>query len=226
MMKRLCVTVVLAGLAAGSIGVLAAQDAAPAPAAQASTANPENQIKGAIPVRLVKPVDSKKLKEGDPIICETVAALHARSGLMIPSESKVIGHVTKSQARSKGDADSTLGIAFDKIEYAKGEDVPIKGILQAVGPSLGGSGPNVGPAEPGTLAGKGGSGTTAAPTSSMQIGGAKNGTPILVPTSQGVLGLKNLEMGSDGVLTSTGKEVKLDAGTQLLINVQIDLPSR
>ena len=60
----------------------------------------------------------------------------------------------------------------------------------------------------------------------MQIGGAKNGTPILVPTSQGVLGLKNLEMGSDGVLTSTGKEVKLDAGTQLLINVQIDLPSR
>ena len=52
-MKRLCVTVVLAGLAAGSIGVLAAQDAAPAPAAQASTANPDRtpDQSAAIPVQ-------------------------------------------------------------------------------------------------------------------------------------------------------------------------------
>lgn len=228
-MKRLLVTVIFAGLVAGSVSVLAAQSATSAapPAAQAGTANPENQIKGAMPVRLVKPIDSKKLKEGDTIVCETIATVHSRSGLMIPSGSKVIGHVTKAQARSKGDPDSTLGIAFDKIEYGKGEDVPINGTLQAVGPSLGSSGPNAGPADPGnSLSGRGGNGSSAPPTSSMQIGGARNGTPVLVSTSQGVLGTKNLQMGSDGVLTSTGKEVKLDPGTQLLINVQIDLPSR
>ena len=139
-MKRLCVSAVLAVL---SISLCFAQSTTPPAAgaqgtsAQAAPSNPDNQIKGSFPVRLEKSIDSKKLKEGDTVVCQTVTAVHSRSGLMIPSGAKVIGHVTQAQARSKGDSDSTLAITFDKIEYAKGEEIPMKGTLQAVGPSFG-----------------------------------------------------------------------------------------
>jgi hypothetical protein len=227
-MKRLCVSAVLAVL---SIPLCYGQGATPQAAdaqgtsAQAAPSNPDNQIKGSFPVRLEKSLDSKKLKEGDTVVFQTIAALHSRSGLMIPSGSKVIGHVTQAQARSKGNSDSMLGIAFDKIEYGKGEDIPMKGTLQAVGPSLGGQGPYMGAEQP-QLSGKNNAGSSAPPTSSMQISGPNSGTPVLGPQSQGVLGVKNLQMDANGVLTSPAKEVKLDSGMQLLIKAEIDLPSR
>jgi hypothetical protein len=40
------------------------------------------------------------------------------------------------------------------------------------------------------------------------------------------LGVKNLQMDANGVLTSPAKEVKLDSGMQLMIKAEIDLPSR
>jgi hypothetical protein len=227
-MKRLCVSAVLAVL---SVSLCFAQGETPQAAdaqgttAQAAPSNPDNQIKGSFPVKLEKSIDSKKLKEGDIVVFQTIAALHSRSGLMIPSGAKVIGHVTQAQARSKGNPDSTLAIVFDKIEYSKGEDIPIKGTLQAVGPSLGGNDLNVGAEQP-QLASKGGGGSSAPPTSSMQISGPASGTRILGPSSQGVVGVKNLQMDANGVLTSPGKEVRLDSGMQLLIKAEIDLPSR
>jgi hypothetical protein len=44
--------------------------------------------------------------------------------MLIPSGTKVIGHVTQAQARSKGDPQSSLAIVFDKFEVAKDEDIP------------------------------------------------------------------------------------------------------
>ena len=218
-MKPLCAAVVLAVL---TVGLVAAQEAAPA--AQPA-ANPANQIKGPIPVKLLKNIDSKKLKVGDTVTFQTVSAVHSNSGLMIPSGAMVIGHVTQAQARSKGDANSTLAIAFDKIEYSKGESIPMTGVLQAIGPSLGTSGPtnemygNV-------LSSKGGNGSSPPPTSSMQVGGAVSGTPVLTGGSQGVRGVKGLEMDSSGVLTSSSKEVRLDTDMQIIVRAEINLPSR
>ncbi len=234
-MKGLCGLAVLAAL---NISLCSAQDATPqaaatqAASAQAAPTNPGNQIKGSFPVKLEKSIDSKKLKEGDTIVCETVTPIHSRSGFMIPSGAKVIGHVTQAQARSKGNPDSTLAIAFDKIEYAKGEEIPMKGTLQAVAPSLGGaaldtsaSPPQLSTASHGAAGGSSG-GSNPPPTSTMQIAGPSSGTPILRPDSQGVLGVKNLQMDSNGVLTSPGKEVKLDSGMQLMIRAEIQLASR
>ena len=140
-MKRLCVLAVFTAL---SISLAAAQDDATpqtsgsqATSAQPAPNNPDNLIKGSFPVQLEKTLDSSKLKEGDTVVCKTVTAIRSRSGLMIPSGAKVIGHVIQAQARSKGDAESKLAIEFDKIEYAKGEEMPMKGTFQAIGPSLG-----------------------------------------------------------------------------------------
>lgn len=203
-----------------------------AAAVQDTGAARQPEIRGTFPVTLSKSLDSRKLKEGDTVLCITSAVLHAGSGLMVPAGSKVVGHVTQAQARSSGSSDSTLAIVFDKIEYAKGEEIPIKGVLQAIAPSLGDSEPNTGPAESGSLGGganrnSGASpGTAPPPTSSIQLSGPAKGTPVLTATSQGVMGVKNLQLDANGVLTSPGKDVKLDSGMQLLVRAEIETSSR
>ncbi|HKD85952.1 MAG TPA: hypothetical protein VKB58_14460 [Terriglobales bacterium] len=192
--------------------------------ASASAAEPE--IRGSFGVSLIKPLDSKKMKDGDQVICQTSGTMRSRSGLLITSGTKVIGHITQAKARSKGDSDSTLGIVFDKIEVSKEKEIPFKGVLQAVGPSLGSSGPetSVGGGA-GMMAGHGGSSTMGAPASGpgMQIGDTGS-HPMLNSQSVGVLGIRNLQMDKDSVLTSTGKEVKLDLGTQMMIRAEIAIP--
>jgi hypothetical protein len=64
----------------------------------------------------------------------------------------------------------------------------------------------------------------AGPNSGIHSLNGSSTRPILQAQSQGVLGIKNLEMGKDSVLTSTNKEVKLDSGTQMMIRAEIDIP--
>jgi hypothetical protein len=176
---------------------------------------------------LVKGLDSKKVKEGDPVICQTIAALHSRSGLLIPSGAKVIGHVTLATARSKGSPDSTLAVVFDKIEVTKGKELPMKGTLQAIGQPVQDTGPNTGAAGSNVLMGgdkSGGSPGTTPPPMAAQPAMGNTARPVLIATSQGVLGLHNLQLDANGVISSPGKEVKLDNGTQMLIHAVITIP--
>lgn len=229
-MKRWCISLAVALLsltfAFAQDGGQVAPNSPPSTTPSAATSS-SGLIKGSFPIILPKGIDSKKLKQGDTVICETVAPLRTSVGI-IPSGSKVVAHVTEAKARSKGDSESALGMTFDKIEYGKGKEAPMKATLQAVGPSLGGdSGPNTGAGGSGVLGGRGDAtpGTTASPQPTSSMGGPKS-KPILIPTSEGVLGIKNLEMNKDGILTSPNKEVKLDNGTQLLIRAEIQVPTQ
>jgi len=220
-------------LAQGSASALQANSAAASPQA-ASSGNQDNMIRGAFATVLVKGVDSKKLKDGDEIICQTLGPIHAPSGLLIPTGSKVIGHVTQATARGKGDSNSTLAMVFDKIEITKGKEVSMKGTLQAVAPSIGtGGGPDTGANIGGSNMGKasGGGGSSAAsmapPNQTVGIGAnqMKPGShPLLNSQSEGALGYHDLSMDKNNVLTSTGKEVRLDNGTQMIIRAEIEMP--
>ena len=44
------------------------------------------------------------------------------------------GHVTAAKARSKGDSDSHLTVAFDKLNVTNGKQLSVKGTVQAVFP--------------------------------------------------------------------------------------------
>jgi len=191
-----------------------------APATQPdSSASDSSVVHGVIPVTLAKAIDSKKLKEGDEISAKTVVALRSSSGVTVPLGSNVIGHVTQAKARSKGDSESSLGIAFDKIELPGGKDMPIKGALQAVGPNpSAGSGPDTGAAGGNSLNVGNGSTAAAGPSLGLQAG-QQGGGKILNPKSTGVVGIKNLQL-DNSVLTSTGKEVKLDQGSQMMIKIE------
>jgi hypothetical protein len=204
-------------------------------------------LQGTFPAVLSKSLDSKKLKVGDEVIGQTAGPLQDQSGKEIPRGSKVVGHVTQAQARSKGDAQSSLAMVFDKIEVAHGgEAIPIKGVLQAVAPGAviqgaqgGGFPPDIGPGSaPGSSGGAPNLGTGpggsfpsgplgrsggGAPTNgpSQQQPGATTGVaPTLSTATKGVVGIHNLEMDNNSVLTSSGKQVKLDSGTQLMIRAE------
>jgi len=188
------------------------------PAAQAATqssaaqsADPTGKSHGIFTVELLKPLDSKKLKEGDPVEAKLIGGITLPNGTPVARGTKVVGHVTEAKARSKSDSQSTLGIAFDKIVRAPGEEVPMHGIIQALAPN-----PNADVTTGGGMGYGDLKQATAAPAAPDT---RQAPAPILNEQSAGVLGIKNMQLGPEGVLTSSGKEVKLDSGTRILLNV-------
>jgi hypothetical protein len=122
----------------------------------------------------------------------------------------VIGHVTEAKARAGGDPQSSLGIAFDKVELKDGKTLTISAVIRAVGPaqeSQGGGGVNYG-----------GLNQAVEHTSAGTNWGATQG---LNGDSVGVVGIKGLELSSDGVLKSGDKAVKLDSGAQIILKAQV-----
>jgi hypothetical protein len=170
---------------------------------------------------LTKALDSKQLKEGDEVFAKTAATLRTHSGIEIPAGSKVIGHVTQATARSKGSAQASLGIVFDKIELPGGKVMPIKGVLQAVGPNPQAFVPDTGSSMGGNNMNSGTGNTAPAGTGmGMQVPGQQGGGKMLNPHSTGVVGIKGLQLEGKSVLTSSGKEVKLESGSQMLIQAE------
>jgi hypothetical protein len=86
----------------------------------------------AINASLSSPVDSKKAKEGDEVNARTTEAIKAQGKTVLPKGTKLVGHVTRASARGKGDAESALGIAFDKAILKGGEEIPLSGSIQAL----------------------------------------------------------------------------------------------
>ncbi|MGA2903124.1 MAG: hypothetical protein ABSD98_04790 [Candidatus Korobacteraceae bacterium] len=198
-------------ITAGTRLLPAAHAQAAMQSSMAQSAAPTGKSHGTFTVELVKPLDSKKLKEGDEVEARLTGGITLPNGSEVARGSKVTGHVTEAKARSKGGSESSLGIVFDKIVRAPGEEAPIKGVLQAVAPN-----PNSEVTTGGYIGYGGLNEATQKPAAPDT---RKEPTPILNDQSTGVLGIKNMQLGPDGVLTSSGKEVKLDGGTRILLNV-------
>lgn len=271
--------------AASSTGATASQatQATTQGATAKTAASATNQTAGAlqvpagtkIPAVLSKSIDSKKAKAGDKIEARTVADIVSAGKVMIPRNSKLIGRVTEAQAKSKGSAESKLGIVFDRLEMKKGQVVPIQANIQAIakavqqtsiqqdsvemgsagsygggasgsagGGLVGGAAGTAGSTVGGVAGGVGGVadsatstagnvgsgvGSTVGSATSGTVGAAGNSVGVagtLNSNSTGVVGLKDLQLtnstsatGSASVMTSSGKSVKLDSGSQLMLNV-------
>ena len=217
----LCIALFCLGV---SVNVVVAGQAQP----QSSATNiplPNDKPHGPMPAELVKSLDSKKLKEGDPVSAKITAELHTKEGTTIPRGSILGGHVTEAKARSKGDPQATLAFTFDKLTMPDGKTTDVKGVLQAVAPSLhaGDSGAQSGSIGPGMMAGHEGAGTGTTPPPMPTVSQSSQASvPMLNGQSKGVIGIHNLQLGDNGVLTSTGKEVKLDSGVQMIIQVTVE----
>jgi hypothetical protein len=199
-----------------------------------------------IPVELTKTVDAKKVKTGEQIEAKVTEDLKASNGeVILPRDTKVMGHVTEAQARNKEQKESQIGIAFDRAVMKNGGNITMPMSIQAVIAPAALNGNNSGsdnppqtqsaPSMSGTQAGLNGGrnpgmGTgTPMPTSTIPNGGpgnipANTHQPITGNT-QGVVGISNLKLSpaanpTDGSLLSSDKSnVKLEGGTMMLLRV-------
>lgn len=83
---------------------------------------------------LTKPVDAKKAKPGDPVSAKLTQDVKSNGHVVLHKGSKLAGHVTEAQARGKGQAESKLGIVFDKAQLKGGEEASINAVIQALAP--------------------------------------------------------------------------------------------
>lgn len=199
-----------------------------------------------IPAELSKPLDAKKLKVGDQFEAKTTVDMLSNGKIVMPRNSKVLGHVTAVKAHSKESPDSMVGIVFDRLVMKDGSELPLQASVQAIGAPLqnvfstegapaGGLSPGLQPSMGGSSAGGGMGGSRSGgtpatqpvqpsmpsnpdnPSNSHRPGGA------LSAESQGVVGIKDLSLSATpqaSVVSSSNKNVHLDGGTQLMLRVQ------
>jgi hypothetical protein len=84
---------------------------------------------------LSRPLDAKKAKPGDKVEARTTDDVKQDGRVVLPKGTRLEGHVTQAQARSKDDSQSTLGIAFDRAILRDGDEMPLHVGIQALAES-------------------------------------------------------------------------------------------
>src|SRR6266566_217770 len=158
--------------------------ASAAASAQNGPANGSLAAGTAFNAALSSPIDSKKCKPGDAVTAHTTEAVKSEGRTVIPKGAKVVGHVTQTSARAKGESESALGMVFDKAILKDGEEIPLSVGIQAIavaqsGASAAGSdmdamgGMGASPAGSGMASGRGAVGTVT--NTAASAGGAAGG---------------------------------------------------
>ncbi len=219
---------------------------------------------------LTKSIDAKKAKSGDEVTAKLTQDARANGNVVMHKGTKLVGHVTEAQAKSKGNAESKLGVVFDKAVLKGGQEMAFSGVIQALAPpvqgtlsatgdeggNLGsgmgsGSGNSMGGGRSGgglaPIGGIGGgapstlgsatssAGNTAGSVTNSATGAvngsvnqttaaAANGT--FNSATRGVVGMQGLALNTaaagsaqGSVISSASRNVKLDGGTQMILQV-------
>ena len=96
--------------------------------------NPKRLAPGSvIPVQLTKTIDAKKAKTGDQVVAKVMHDMRSSTGeVVIPKDTKVIGHIIEAQPRTKEQKESELALAFDRTITKDGQETEIPMSIQAV----------------------------------------------------------------------------------------------
>lgn len=86
---------------------------------------------------LSKGVEAKKCKPGDRVEAKATKDVKSSADgqVVVPKGSKILGRVTEAKARGKGQAESSLGIVFEKAVTNDGREIPLNVVIQAVAAS-------------------------------------------------------------------------------------------
>src|ERR1700733_6879261 len=203
-----------------------------------------------IPVSLTKTIDAKKVKTGDEVVAKVTQDMKTTGGeVLVPKDTKVMGHVTEAQPRNKEQKESQVGIAFDRAMMKDGSALQIPMSIQAIigqqndqnssGSGSGEAAAPTGGASSGTTGSgspRGGMGGSApAPTPSASSGSAgtpgdaqagKSSRPPITAQTEGVVGISDLKLSraasnaaEGSVVSSEKNNVKLESGTMILLRV-------
>lgn len=181
-----------------------------------------------INARLDKPVDAKTAKHGDELTAKVLDDVwSADTKLVLPHGSKLVGYVSVVQARSKETPESRLGIVFDTAVLPNGDQLSFRAIV------VGLDRPHW-PGAPGyPIVGDDAHDRSAAGSRDPRVMRGSSGMPGAVnpmwteadkkdPLNANGDRLAELKMAPYGniqVVTSTKRDVKLDSGFTLQLEV-------
>lgn len=83
-------------------------------------------------VELSNGLKAKKLKVGDKVKAEVSQDILSHGKVIIPVETKLVGHVTEVSPRDSTHPESRLGIVFDRILLKHFRDIEFEAVVQAV----------------------------------------------------------------------------------------------
>jgi hypothetical protein len=198
---------------------------------------------------VVKRLETRTASLNQELTLRTINDVVVDGVIVIPSGSSIIGHVVEFATKGKGNQQSTLAIVIDKAVLQTGKEIPLEAIIAAVAAPPDGaltSDPTYGMMhsnEPkmvgagardatraGELAASSKVESTATLSTARINGGMRNGL-LLNPDSQGAIGFPGLSLSwrlnappAVSVFNSN-KEIKLDAGTQVLLRMAPPRPA-
>jgi hypothetical protein len=240
------------GVLAAALSVTPLGAQAPDSHSAGSAAAPDQRLRAesdsnTVDAVLDKSVDAKKNKTGDPVRATLSVDVKSGNGISIPKGSKLVGHVTEAKPKTKGDPNSQLGIAFDKVVPKGGKELPIHASIRGlskpqpammesggmpagpgVQPGLGGPGGPIGgpgaPGNPGSAPVGGGRATTGtAQTDNPSAETAEDARHGAQGAAVPIPGLSIEPSAGDQsagtLITSTTRTVHLDSGTHLALRL-------
>lgn len=77
-------------------------------------------------------LDARKCHPGQRVVAKTTQDVKEDGHVVLRKGTQLIGHVTEAQARTKANAESSVGIVFDQAVMKKGEEVPFHATIQAL----------------------------------------------------------------------------------------------
>lgn len=174
-----------------------------------------------VSAQLTKSVDSKHAKVGDEVLAKTTQNATLADGTKLPKGSRLVGHVTQVQAKSREQHDGELAFSFDHALLRDGREVPIHTVMESIsapvaptisddamgdggmaaGPVMAGGGGVVrGGGGGGLLGGGGGGGVVGGAVA--PVGGAVRGTANTAGNVAGNMG-SGVNAAGNGALNST-----------------------
>lgn len=94
------------------------------------SANLQNDT--AVNADLLTTIDARKAHPGQRVEARTTKDVKEGKRLIMRHGTRLIGHVTEAQARTKANAESAVGIVFDQAIVGKGETIPFHASIQAL----------------------------------------------------------------------------------------------
>ena len=192
---------------------------------------------------LTKSLESKSATANQEVILRTTSDVIVNGKVIIPKGSKLLGHVSEVATKGKDEPQSVLAIIIEKAVTTDGTEIPLQAIIAAVArpssalssdptygmmhsnePKMIGTGPGSAPSTGGLSASSKASSTAAVATANIK--GGMDETSLLDENSQGAEGYEGLSLSWHlmapppvTVFASKGKNVKLEAGTQMLLRM-------
>jgi len=194
---------------------------------------------------VVKRIELKTASLNQELTLRTISDVVVDGRVVIPSGSRVVGHIVELATKGQGSEQSILAIVIDKAVLESGGEISLQGIIAAVAapqdgslssdptygmmhsnePKMVGTGPTGAAARPGELSPSSKVESTAT-LGTARINGEMHKGLLLNAGSQGAIGFSGLSLTwrlttppAVTVFSSNRKEIKFEAGTQVLLRI-------